>query len=989
MPRNLREVRGDNFDNAWEITDTPGGGKLDIGTDLTISHLVEMNVSNFADAPALKDGLDNSMTYAQMGDRIDQICNALLSDKISEGSFVGIYQEPTVDWICCLLAIWKIGAIYVPLDARQSMERLKTIAEDCKPQSILVHEATAADVDNILPTGSRTIDVSEITTRPSIAVAVAAKPHTPSTILYTSGSTGKPKGVLLNSFGLLNHCIVYAKTHGFGQERLLQQSALSFDMSPYQTIIALYNGGSVYVASKTQRFEPSQIARAIAEEGLTCTIATPSEYNAWIKHGSQDLSAAKKWRFAISGGEAIEHTLLAELRGLQLHDLKLLNVYGPSEISIGAVSIEVNYQTPDPTAIVPLGRPMQNYAVYIVDGNMGQVPIGVDGELVIAGAGVANGYWDRADMTAAKFLPDTITSRGHFESTWSSKMYRTGDIGRRQADGTILFKGRAAGDTQIKLNGIRIELSDIENVIVDTAKGALLKAVCSVRGGVLVAHAEFTPAYPTAQRERLLSQLAASLPLPPYMSPGRIVALDKMPLTSHGKVDRAAIAKLPLERSTPTDGNETGLTETERTLKEIWQQVLPEEIVSSAQITADTDFFFCGGNSLSIVNVQSLIRKRLNVSLPIVELLQSTLLRAMALKIDAAASVAIIDWDAETKLENSLATAVASKMPRKVSLDKAGMSVILTGATGYLGRFLVQQLVNDPLVSKIHCIAVRPDGDKPRDILRSSDRIVAHAGNLAEPNFGLSDEAFDELINDADAIIHNGANRSFWDQYHVIRGTNFSSTKELIRVSAHHGIPMHFISSSGVVDLAGPGATASEKSMSAFKPPTDGSSGYIASKWASEVYIEKAVAAYELPLHVHRVMPTEPTSEASPKLLERFLSVADSMKVVPEWQGWSGSFDIVPAADLAESICRAAVDEALHSKGAGELFRHHVCQYRLQLADLQRYMESIKGEQREGYETCPPHEWAGKAKRAGVEWHFASMEFKIEGEDGVVLELKR
>lgn len=794
----------------------------------------------------------------------------MLDNGATEGTFIGIFQEPTVSWICSLLAIWKLGAVYVPLDPRESPQRLRTILQDCNPKFILTIDATEERVRAILPADSTAINVSKIGTASRNNIAVQAKADATSTILYTSGSTGKPKGILLNHFGLLNHCIVAGETYGFRRERFLQQSALSFDMSPAQIIYALAFGGSLYVASTTQRTEPVLIAQAIFEEGITATLATPSEYHAWIKHGYQHLSKASSWKYAISGGESITQGLLREFRSCALEDLILLNIYGPSEVSIAAVSSVVDYKSPNPTVPVPLGRPMRNHAVYIVDRDMDEVPIGVDGELIVAGAGIAQGYLNRPDMTSEKFLADTFTERGYFDKGWH-RVYRTGDIGRRLADGSILFKGRASGDTQVKLNGIRIELSSIEHVVIESGGGVLTKAVCTVRDGVLVAHVEFRPSYPDSQRQSFLRDLSLNLPLAKYMTPGLMLGLDKMPLTQHGKVDRKAIAELPLhkEESTEQHGH---LLATEIILKGIWELVLPAEIVASGAIRPDADFFLCGGSSLSLVNVQSLIRKELQVSLPIIDLLQASELRSMAFKIESTASLADIDWEDETSLEQELIAAASRSSARP---DKPKRSIILTGATGHLGGFFLDKLIEDARIDKIHCVAVRPEGTKPRDKLYTSPKVVIHPGNLAEPLLGLSPLEFKRLGHEADAIIHLGANRSFWDHYHATKATNFESTKELVRLSAENKIPLHFMSSHGVL---GESFDATQHlCIPETQPCADGTSGYIASKWASEVYIGKAVQMLGLPLHIHRCSPCVEPQPAPAHLLAEFLALADKI----------------------------------------------------------------------------------------------------------------
>lgn len=916
--------------------------------------------------------------------RVDDICTAMLRQGVNEGDIIGIYQQPTALWVCSLLAIWKIGAIYVPLDSRDSLERLKTIVKDCGTKVVLCTDCTKKKVRDLLLPGSQFIDVSTLDTisRHQEHIDVRAQPYATSTILYTSGSTGTPKGVLLNHLGLLNHCMVYSQTHGFGRENVLQQSAFSFDMSPYQIIVALAFGGSIFVASMIQRIEPAQIARVIREEGITLTIATPSEYHAWITHGRQDLYETLSWKFAVSGGESITQALLKDFKSCHNPNLELLNVYGPSEISIGTISGRVNYETADGACVVPLGYPMRNYTVYIVDKTFTQVPVGVDGEIIVAGPGVADGYLNRPEMTRDKFLTDKLSTNTQFDDPRWNRMYRTGDTGRRLANGTIIFKGRADGDTQVKLNGIRMELSGIEQELVHTSAGTLLRAVCTVRESILVAHVEFAPSYPIGMRADFLKMLPSKLALPRYMIPSLILSLDSIPLTRHGKIDRKSIAGLTLHRDDSTLQSDM-LTATEIALKSIWERVLSPEIAAANIIKGDSDFFLCGGNSLSIVSVQSLIRKELHVSLSIMDLLQNSDMRSMALKVESSVEIADIDWSEETRLEEDLIVTASDGKVKKLK-DGSGFELVLTGATGYLGSRFISRLLKDPCIKKIHCVAVRAEGTRSRDLLSSSAKIISYLGDLASPMLGLSVAQWRHLASKADAIVHLGANRSFWDHYEVTRGPNFASTKELIKLSAAYKIPFHFMSSYGVV-VAAEGTPGGSETQ----PPVNGTSGYLASKWASEVYIRKATETLGLPLHVHRVVPSKSASEPSAEVMATFLEITDQTKILPDWQGWSGNFDIIDADALADTIIRKATLEAGPKWSSNQLDIRHVCATRLEMADLEAYINA-QSKDRSSYERLPPHEWAGRAKSAGIPYHFATMNFNLTGtKKGTSLQLRR
>jgi hybrid polyketide synthase/nonribosomal peptide synthetase ACE1 len=291
----------------------------------------------------------------------------------------------------------------------------------------------------------------------------------------------------------------------------------------------------------------------ITIEKITDTMATPSEYFTWLRYSSATRTEASEWKCAMSCGEALTTALTDECEALQEPDLRFLNMYGPSEITMCSDAAEIAYQAGGP---VTVGKLVPNYQTYIVDRNMDLVAVGVSGEIVIGGAGVSKGYLNNDELTKSQFIPDVYASE-HFSKEWPMA-YRTGDLAHQLNDGTLVYEGRIAGDTQIKLRGIRIELKDIESTIITAAGGAIFKAVVSLRGdsGFLVAHVEFDSEHQIGDKEGYLKALLAGLALPKYMCPSLISPLESIPLNSHSKVDRRAVAAISLPVS-QRDDNES------------------------------------------------------------------------------------------------------------------------------------------------------------------------------------------------------------------------------------------------------------------------------------------------------------------------------------------------------------------------------------------------------------------------------------------------
>lgn len=282
-----------------------------------------------------------------------------------------------------------------------------------------------------------------------------------------------------------------------------------------------------------------------------------------------------------------------------------------------------------------MGTPMPGYSIYILDSSLDPVAPGVPGEILIGGAGVSLGYLNNEKLTAEKFLDDPWASPEFVKNGWT-KIYRTGDRGHLTADGHVLFHGRIEGDLQVKLRGIRIELEDIENSILQASKGAFTDVVCTVRGDpeFVVSYATFSSSFTSNSdgRSQFIKDLLARLPIPSYMVPATIIPLENMPLTIHLKRDRAAIAALPVSHSPSLKIEETDLNTLEVELKGIWVEVLPEEMAKGVS-TRDADFFRFGGSSLLMVELQSLVRRKFGVSLSLQELFQASALGEMAKKI--------------------------------------------------------------------------------------------------------------------------------------------------------------------------------------------------------------------------------------------------------------------------------------------------------------------------------------------------------------------
>ncbi|KAI9848698.1 MAG: putative Hybrid PKS-NRPS biosynthetic cluster [Sclerophora amabilis] len=923
----------------------------------TIPHRIDMMVNQYSNNVALKDGVGKSMTYRRMADRVNSIATALLQAQIGHGSKIGVFQEPGVDWICSLLAILRLDATYVPLDARIGIERLATITQDCRPDATLTDSSTEHEWTSLKSHG-QTINVDRINaTDSSPLVPNSAKADSIAVIAYTSGSTGAPKGIVMKHHTFRNNIETSTEKWYFreGSEVLLQQSSYSFDMSLSQIFLTLSNGGTLHVVPKRFRGDPTAISSIIANQGITFTETTPSEYISWLRYGDIKNLRNSSWRIAVSGGEMVTDALTGAFRHLEKPDVRLIDCYGPTEITFCSHSREISYHE---SASMAGFATWPNYSVCIVDaGTIKPVPVGMPGEVLIGGAGVVSGYL-HSEADAQRFIRDRFAPPEFIESGWMM-LHRTGDVGRLTADGSLVLGGRIAGDTLIKLRGLRIDLRDVESTIIDTAHGRIIDAAVTLRKSHTTG-SEFLVAFVTladAMDEDFLQEILHQLPLPQYMRPAAILRLEKMPLNASNKVDRFVLKSLPIPQSQQMNGDPAvEVSGTEARLKDAWEEVISPDVSSRYQIGPESDFFYVGGNSMLLVRLQASINTIFDVSIALFDLFESSTLGAMASLISdssPAPTKESIDWEAETAVSDSLRLVPASK--RFFAHPEV---VILTGATGFLGRAILTELLKGESVQTIHCLAVRKDIGTLPEIFKSP-KVVVHKGDLTSPHLGLSAQESARIFSEAHAVIHNGADVSFMKSYRSLKPTNLDATAELVRLSVPHQLSFHYISTASVTHLTGH-ADFEEASVSAFSPPTT-DEGYIATKWASERHLEKVSDQCQLPIWIHR--PSSITGEGVPEtdLMSNLLQYSRSLKAVPDTGTWKGWLDFVSVDRVAMQIADEVYEDCPWPGGIKYLFESG--DQEIPLSDLRGVLEREKGMV---FEKLMMEEWVARAQAEGL-----------------------
>ncbi|KAI0378982.1 amino acid adenylation domain-containing protein [Hypomontagnella monticulosa] len=907
----------------------------------TVIHRIDEVAQLKQHSPAVRWRDGAPATYGDILDHISMIVRSLLATGISRGLRIAVMQEPTPHWISSILAIMRVGAVYLPLDLSSPWARLATIVKGCQPSLILVDNDTERHIGQLCAPWLRAINVSKLELGESTTFPIAATSKGAAALLYTSGSSSIPKGIILKHEGLRNWLESSAQVYDIGSEHVLQQSSSGFDMSLIQIFIALSFGGCLHLVPREYRSDGRAISQMVHSEGITFTFTCTSELSTWFKYGSPDLLYRSAWKRAVTGGEPGVDRLLMDFVSLKKADLRLFHAYGPTETSFTATGMELFYNEGVPTGAhtgdIPVGYPLPNYCVYILDDQMRPVPPNVLGEIYIGGPGVADGYFDNSTLTAEKFIENPFATSEDLAHGWNT-LHRTGDLGRWQKSGAMLIEGRVAGDTQVKLRGLRIDLREIENALFEIAKGVLSEVVVSARPSsrnpeFLVAYVVLDQNYPRSKAEKLFSVWQSQLDLPRYMRPAIIIPIDEMPKTNTLKLDRRAISDLPLPEA--TNAQESELNRSEERLKRIWKEVISEKVIKSHSVGPDTDFFHVGGTSLLLLELRARIRAELDVELSLVEMFVSSTLSGMACMIDSqgrqSPPTATIDWDQETQLSPAILQSATSPTTTR----RESQEVILTGSTGYLGRALLDALIKDPTVGRIHCIAVRNACDR-HDML-TLDKTILHEGDLCLPRLGLSKDGAKDMFSTADKIIHNGADVSYMKTYESLRQSNLQSTKELVEMSLPRQIPTHYISSGGACIFAAAAIPSgiNPVSVAQHPPPSDGSHGYASSKWASEVFLEKLHHRTGWPIWIHRPSNIARTGAPGLDFIQNLRYYSCLLNAVPVARGVAlGKVDSV----TLDNVVKGIMDSTRGEDDSKLRFLHHIGGVDLSLDDIRTWV---------------------------------------------------
>jgi amino acid adenylation domain-containing protein/thioester reductase-like protein len=802
------------------------------------------------DAIALIEG-DRELSYRELDAAADGLCDALRARGVGSGVHVATYLERGADAVIALLGILKARGVYVPLDTSYPAARGAAVLASAAPSLVVTRAASASalrsfsDDETTLPL----FFVDQFKPSAASGTRPAVRRDDPAYIFFTSGSTGRPKGVIVEHRALGNYVRAAADAYGVvARDRVLQAASLGFDLSLEEILITLTAGAALVIRSagpieSVQAFFDECVARRLTV--LSITSALWHELTLRLADGSAQLPPLI--RLVILGADVARPDVLPAWQRATRGRVRLVNSYGLTETTIVATVWEAGEQplTGDWRAL-PIGRPLRNVSAYVLDPKGELVPVGVAGEICIGGLAVARGYLNDEELTRSRFVPDPYLPGG-----W---MYRSGDRAILRPSGELEFLGRA--DFRVKVQGVRIELGELEVRLREVP--GVVEAVAVARTNpmgetelevhAMVASDEVTPA-------QLRAHLQAVLPAAAV--PARVHVVERFPLTAAGKIDRRALAaRVP---STPRMPSVVAQSPLEKLVI-----ATTAEVLGIHEVGLQDGFLGLGGTSLSAVRAASVLSQRLGRRLGAQLFLECpsfadlcTALERPEQPRESLRPLHALENDAILTSEIGV-TELARSRPGPLG------SVLLTGATGYFGSFVLTELLRET-TAEVVCLvrAASPDAARARIVTGLTRRgcsvapsvlaarVSCVCGDVARPRFGLDPETFLRLGERVDAIFHAAARVSMLLPYDALRATNALALEWVLRL-ATTGKPktVHHVSTVEVLadaDPSQPGALSER--AAARSPALEG--GYGQSKWVAEKLIEQA-RARGMRAYIHR-----------------------------------------------------------------------------------------------------------------------------------------
>ncbi len=837
---------------------------FDYPAETTVHGMIEQVAERFGDRSAISFG-EQTYTYSQLNERANQIAHKLLECGLQKGDFVTLFMERSSETIISLLGVMKAGGAYVPVDPDYPEERIQYIIGDTKAAYVLTksnHESRARELTSDLGVVKHIVRVDEtLGQAPAHNPDVHVLPSDLAYVIYTSGSTGQPKGTMLAHEGAVNLGVFIRDTFEITEQDILTQFAtFSFDASVWELISALYAGAHLILLTAEERVSVEAFADTVDRTGITMVPAIPTVFfnQLAVRLSAEGFRKLRTVRAVMTAGEALYGEQVRAFQSKSQSKIDVYNLYGPTECTIGTTYHRISQAIPEQVTHIPIGTPNGNYRVYIVNNELGLCPPGVPGEMLIASVGLAKGYLNQQAKTDEAFIASPFVP--------GETVYRSGDIVKLLADGTIEYVTRR--DSQVKIRGHRIELGAVEDYLVkypNVQDTAVIAIKDSSGQQALVGYYTTKDSSSIAAAE-LRTFLHSKMPA--YYVPKWLIQLDVMPLSPTGKVERKKLAAFEIKH----EPDETVVEEAKRP-QSAYQKLVAEawgHQLGQKPFSIDDDFFQIGGDSLAVIQALVYLKPHCT-SLTIQDLFRYKTLAELAARMEeldlaglASASSVASDSPKPGRTGNIVRLEELPRIKNREVMHKAltedatrPNTLLLTGATGYLGSHLLYELLKKSATGII--AVIRPSigmtgSERLREVMKNyfgdslhellKERVQVLEGELSAPMLGLSHSDWTELGQRVGTIIHAAADVRHFGTPEQFEQTNVHGTRHLIELAeSRPGIRFHYISTIGVPeDLAFAGQWQSVEELDDFSEDLQVDNVYTSSKLTAEKLVLDAAS---------------------------------------------------------------------------------------------------------------------------------------------------
>ncbi len=732
--------------------------KIPYDTQKNLQTIFEENVERNPDKTAIIFE-DKTISYQELNEKANQLANYLLANRIKSNQIVGIMLPRSIETIICMLGVLKAGAGYMLIDASLPKDRIEFMLNNAKAKLLIISsKVKKVDFESIYQFSLETLQYYN--TANSHAENSADDTFS---IIYTSGSTGTPKGVTLKRQGVVNLALIYQKILGTDScDKFLSISSIAFDMFIVENFVPLLTGKTVILTNEEQQKIPQYISQLILDYNIDFILTTPSRIELLINDETTS-PALKRLKIIQLGGESFTPNLYNKLKNYT--NASIFNGYGPSEITACCSNKKI-----ENNGIINIGKPNCNTQIYLLDKDLNLCPIGIEGEICIGGDGVSKGYINNPEMTKKSFIKNPFGD---------GMLYKSGDIGKWNSAGEIDYIGRK--DFQIKIRGLRVELSEIENKFLEIPQIDNSAVIYkqdendNYLVGFFTSNAEIDAA-------DIRQELTKSLPL--YMVPKYIIKLDQMPITANGKINKRELDKRKITKTekqtyvAPENDLQTLLCDT-------WNQFL------HTQIGIDDNIFEVGVDSLIAIKFKTALLSH-NINIPYANLFKYPTVRALSDNTKVEKSTSHLDDFDYTKINKILDKNNLQTLKNANISHNHKNNILLLGSNGFVGSHVLYNFIKQDS-GKAYCIIRDKNNKSARDRLIDTlhfyfnneldnfidDRIIILKGDITKENFGLAAETFDEITQNISTVINSAAMVKHYGDIKKFRNVNIKLTEKL------------------------------------------------------------------------------------------------------------------------------------------------------------------------------------------------------------------